>query len=140
MDSASLQFLLFGLVTAALSNLSRSRAWRSIVLMAASLIFLAMLAKSAVVLIPLAAFLLFGYGALVMRERGWSKGAGWTIPAVVLVYVWLKKYTFLPERSFLHFPYFTLGLSYIFFRVLHLLIETGDGAEAEEKQHVGLGA
>ena len=140
MDSASLQFLLFGLVTAALSNLSRSRVWRSIVLMAASLIFLAMLAKSAVVLIPLAAFLLFGYGALVMRKRGWSKGAAWTIPAVILVYVWLKKYTFLPERSFLHFPYFILGISYIFFRVLHLLIEAGEGAGTEEKQHVGFGA
>ena len=140
MDSASLQFVLFGLITATLSNLSRSRVWRSIVLMAASLIFLAMLAKSAVVLIPLAAFLLFGYGALAMRERGWSKGAAWTIPAVILVYVWLKKYTFLPERSFLHFPYFTLGLSYIFFRVLHLLIEAPDGNVAEETQHIGFGA
>lgn len=28
---------------------------------------------------------------------------------------------------FLHSAYFTLGLSYIFFRVLHLLIEAGDG-------------
>ena len=63
MDSASLQFVLFGLIAAALSNLSRSRVWRSIVIMLASLIFLAMLAKSAFVLIPLAAFLLFGYGA-----------------------------------------------------------------------------
>jgi D-alanyl-lipoteichoic acid acyltransferase DltB (MBOAT superfamily) len=49
----------------------------------------------------------------------------------------LKKYAFLPEASFLHFPYFTLGLSYIFFRVLHLLIETGDG---NEERHIGPGA
>jgi D-alanyl-lipoteichoic acid acyltransferase DltB (MBOAT superfamily) len=137
MDSASLQFILFGLIAAALSNLSRSRVWRSIVIMLASLIFLAMLAKSVFVLIPLAAFLLFGYGAIAMRERGWSRGAAWSIPAVILAYVWLKKYTFLPERSFLHFPYFTLGLSYIFFRVLHLLIEAGEGAGTEEKLHIG---
>lgn len=52
MDSASLQFVLFGLITAALSNLSRSLVWRSIVLMLATLIFLAILAKSAFVLIP----------------------------------------------------------------------------------------
>ena len=139
-DSASLQFLLFGLINAALSNLSRfavSRVWRSIVIMLASLIFLAMLAKSAFVLIPLAAFLLFGYGAVALRERGWSRGAAWSIPAVILAYVWLKKYTFLPERFFLHFPYFTLGLSYIFFRVLHLLIEAGEGAGTEEKRHIG---
>jgi alginate O-acetyltransferase complex protein AlgI len=140
MDTASLQFVLFGLIAAALSNLSRSRVWRSIVIMLASLIFLAMLAKSAVVLIPLAAFLLFGYGALAIRERGWLKGAAWSIPAVIVAYVWLKKYTFLPDRFFLHFPYFTLGLSYIFFRILHLLIEAGEGAGVEEKRHVGPGA
>jgi len=56
---------------------------------------------------------------------------------VLLAYVWLKKYTFLPEGIFLHFPYFTLGLSYIFFRVLHLLIEMRD---ADEKRRIGLGA
>jgi len=139
MDTASLQFVLFGLIVATLSNFSRSNVWRSIVLMLASLIFLAMLAKSAFVLIPLAAFLLFGYGALAMRERGWS-GVAWSIPAVIFLYVWLKKYTFLPERFFLHFPYFTLGLSYIFFRVLHLLIEGGEGVGAEEKRHVGFGS
>jgi alginate O-acetyltransferase complex protein AlgI len=137
MDSASLQFVLFGLIAAALSNLSRSRVWRSTVIMLASLIFLAMLAKSAFVLIPLAAFLLFGLGAVALRERGWSRGAAWSIPAVILAYVWLKKYTFLPERSFLHFPYFTLGLSYIFFRVLHLLIEAGQGTETEETRPIG---
>jgi alginate O-acetyltransferase complex protein AlgI len=136
MDSASLQFVLFGLITAALSYLNRSRVWRSIVIMLASLVFLAMLAKSAFVLIPLAAFLLFGYGAIAMRDRGWSRGAAWSIPAVILAYVWLKKYTFLPERFLLHFPYFTLGLSYIFFRVLHLLIEAGEGAGTEEKRHI----
>jgi alginate O-acetyltransferase complex protein AlgI len=136
MDSASLQFVLFGLIAAALSNLGRSRIWRSIVIMLASLVFLAMLAKNPFVLIPLAAFLLFGYGAIAMRERGWSRGAAWSIPAVILAYVWLKKYTFLPERFFLHFPYFTLGLSYIFFRVLHLLIEAGEGA-GTEKQNIG---
>jgi alginate O-acetyltransferase complex protein AlgI len=105
--------------------------------MMATLFFLAILAKSAFVFIPLAAFLLFGYGALAMRERRWLRGAAWSIPAAIFAYVWLKKYTFLPERFFLHFPYFTLGLSYIFFRVLHLLIDAGDGAGTEEKQHIG---
>jgi len=136
MDSASLQFVLFGLIAAALSNLSRSRAWRSIVIMLASLIFLVLLAKSAIALLPLAAFLLFGYGTLAVRQRRWFSGAAWSIPVVIFAYVWLKRYTFLPERFFLHFPYFTLGLSYIFFRVLHLLIE----ADEEENQHISLGA
>jgi D-alanyl-lipoteichoic acid acyltransferase DltB (MBOAT superfamily) len=137
MDSASLQFVLFGLFAAALSNLSRSRVWRSSVLTLSSLAFVGILAKSALVLIPLVAFLLFGYGALALRQRGWSESAAWSIPAVIFAYVWLKKYTFLPGPFLLHFPYFTLGLSYIFFRVLHLLIEAGEGAGTEEQRHIG---
>jgi D-alanyl-lipoteichoic acid acyltransferase DltB (MBOAT superfamily) len=136
MDSASFQFVLFGLAVALVSNFSRSRVWRSAVLLVASLVFLDMLAHKPIVFLPLAGFLLLGYTGLLMLERGWSRSAVWSILAVIFVYVWLKKYTFLPEGTFLHYPYFTLGLSYIFFRVLHLLIETGD---ANEKQHIGLG-
>jgi len=137
MDSASLQFVLFGLITAALSNISHSRVWRSIALMLATLIFLAILAKSAFMLIPLTAFLFFGYGALVVRERSWFRSGAWSIPTTIFAYVWLKQYTFLPERFLLHFPYFTLGLSYIFFRVLHLLIEAGEGYAREGQRRIG---
>jgi D-alanyl-lipoteichoic acid acyltransferase DltB (MBOAT superfamily) len=137
LDSASLGFILFGLLAAVLSNLGRSPAWRSAVLLLSSIVFLALLARSPIVLLPFAGFLLMGYGALVLFERGWSKSMAWSILAVVFVYIWLKKYTFLPQGIFLHFPYFTLGLSYIFFRVLHLLIEAGDG---REKRHLGIGA
>jgi D-alanyl-lipoteichoic acid acyltransferase DltB (MBOAT superfamily) len=76
--------------------------------------------------LPLAGFLTIGFVALLLLQRGWSRAMVWSILAVIILYVWLKKYTFLPEESFLRFPYFTLGLSYIFFRVLHLLIEAGD--------------
>jgi D-alanyl-lipoteichoic acid acyltransferase DltB (MBOAT superfamily) len=137
MDSASFQFVLFGLATALISNFSRSRVWRSVVLMLASIVFLGLLTHNPIVFLPFAGFLLLGYVGLVMIERGWSRSMVWSILAVIVVYIWLKKYTFLPEGIFLHLPYFTLGLSYIFFRVLHLLIETGDGGE---KRHIGLGA
>ncbi|MCU1250743.1 MAG: rane bound O-acyl transferase family protein [Edaphobacter sp.] len=137
MDTASLQFLFFGLAVALVSNFSRARAWRSIVLLFASFIFLGLLAHGAVVLLPLAGFLLFGYGGLILLQRGWSRSMVWTILAVLLAYIWLKKYTFLPASILLHHYFFALGLSYVFFRVLHLLIETGDG---NEKRRVGFGA
>jgi alginate O-acetyltransferase complex protein AlgI len=127
MDSASFQFVLLGLVAALVSNFSRSRIWRCLVLLTVSLVFLALLAPCGTALVPLAAFLLFGYAGLAMLERGWSKHVAWWVIAVILVYSWLKKYTFLPEGSFLHFPYFVLGLSYMFFRLLHLLIESREG-------------
>jgi D-alanyl-lipoteichoic acid acyltransferase DltB (MBOAT superfamily) len=66
-----------------------------------------------------------------------SKATVLSILGVILVYIWLKKYTVLPGAFFLHSFYFTVGLSYIFFRVLHLLIEAGDD---HEKPRIGLGA
>lgn len=105
--------------------------------MSASVVILAMLARNPLVLLPLAGFLLLGYVSLVLLERGWSSSLVWSLLAVIFVYIWLKKYTVLPERIFIDHPYFTLGLSYIFFRILHLLIETGYG---NEKRHIGLGA
>ena len=137
MDSASFQFVLFGLAAAIVSNFSRSRVWRSIVLFVVSIVFLGLLSHSPIAFLPLLGFLALGYGALVLLQRGRSRLMAWSILGVILVYIWLKKYTFLPEGAFLHYPYFTLGLSYIFFRVLHLLIGTGD---SDEKQRIGLGA
>jgi D-alanyl-lipoteichoic acid acyltransferase DltB (MBOAT superfamily) len=138
MDTASFQFVIFGLAAALVSNIKgNSHIWRSSVLMLASIAFLGVLAHNPVALLPLVGFLLLGYAGLSLLERGWPKPMVWSILAVIFAYIWLKKYTFLPEGIFLAYPYFTLGLSYIFFRVLHVLIETGDG---DEKRHIGLGA
>ncbi len=137
MDTASFQFVAFGLAVALVSNFSSKRTWRSVVLLLASLIFLSLLAHNPIVLLPLAGFLLLGYLGMMLLERGLSRSMVWSVLAVILVYVWLKKYSFLPESTFLHSPYFTLGLSYIFFRVLQLLIESADRGQ---KRHIGLGA
>jgi D-alanyl-lipoteichoic acid acyltransferase DltB (MBOAT superfamily) len=137
MDSASFQFVVFGLAVALISNFSRSRVWRSSVLFVGSVVFLGLLSKNPMLLLLLGGFLLLGYTGLVLVEHGYSKSATWSILAVLFVYIWLKKYTFLPEGLFLRSLYFKLGLSYIFFRVLHLLIEAGDDSE---KQHIGPGA
>jgi hypothetical protein len=60
MDNASLQFVAFGLAVALLSNFSRSRIWRSLVLLVTSIAFLGLLAHSPIVFLPLAGFLLLG--------------------------------------------------------------------------------
>ena len=137
LDSASFQFLAFGLAVALVSNLNRSVVWRSCVLTLASATFLSLVSKNPASLLPLAGFLLLGFGGLTLLERGWSTLVVFPVLAVVLVYAWLKKYTFLPSGMFLSFPYLTLGLSYIFFRVLRLLIEA---KESRGNRHIGLAA
>ena len=111
--------------------------WRSTVLLASSIIFLGLIEQHPLAFLPLAGFLLLGYAGIVLLKRGWSRSMVWSILAVVFGYIWLKKYTFLSAEMMLHFPYFTLGLSYIFFRILHLIIEAGDGTD---KRQIGFGA
>ena len=78
--------------------------------------------------IPFAVFLASGFGCLRLLQNG-AGGAAF-VPIVVgtiAAFVWLKKYAFIPSLLFLHHPYITLGLSYIFFRLLHLLIDAHSG-------------
>ncbi len=130
MDTASIQFVLYGLLAAVISNLNPSRAWRTAVLFGTSIVFLCLLSHNVTSFLPLIGFLLLGYLGLVVLRHGGSKYLAWSIILTIAVYVWLKKYTFLPGAMLLHSAYFTLGLSYIFFRVLHLLIEAGESENA----------
>jgi D-alanyl-lipoteichoic acid acyltransferase DltB (MBOAT superfamily) len=123
MENASLQFVCFGLAVAVIVNLGRRAVWRSAVLLLASFGFIACIDRNPVSLLPLAGFLLLGYVCMVVLQGRGSRQLGWILACVILVYFWLKKYTILPEATFIHTPYLVLGMSYIFFRVLHLLIE-----------------
>ena len=136
MDTASFQFVLFGLGVALLSNLSRSPIWRSAVLLLASVFSIGLIETDRLTLLFLAGFLAVGYACLFLARRGASKPLVWSLILVVFIYVWLKKYTFLPKAILAQSPYSTLGLSYIFFRVLHLLIEAKETAEI---RGIGLG-
>ena len=129
MDSASLRFIIFGLGVAVIANLSRSNQWRSAVLLVSSILFVGMLASSAMDVAPLAGFLALGYCCILAVRRGSTRAIPVSVILVIFAYVWLKKYTFLPGSTFLHAPYLTLGLSYIFFRVLHLIVEAGEAPE-----------
>jgi len=112
-------------------NLSRSSSWRQLVLLLANFAFLATFSLQPRSYLPFAAFLVFGYLGLQLI-RSYGRFTFWpVILATILSFVWLKKYSFLPSSSFLHVAYVTIGLSYIFFRVLHLQIDANSGEIAE---------
>ncbi len=97
-------------------------------LLLASLIFLLFFSLQPLAWLPLACFLLFGFVGVQLLQHGRKN---LFVPLLVLgivLFVWLKKYTFVPGPLLLHFPYVALGLSYIFFRVLHLIIDANDDA------------
>lgn len=135
MGTASFQFLGFALAVALVFNLRTSVAWRQTILLIASLGFLAFFTRDAAALAPLIGFLAIGFVGLRLIQTGVSRIFVPLLIGLVVVFIWLKKYTFLPADWFLAHPYLTLGLSYIFFRVLHLIID----AHAEALPHrVGL--
>jgi D-alanyl-lipoteichoic acid acyltransferase DltB (MBOAT superfamily) len=124
---AALPFLLFSAGVVVAYNLSRSAGWHRFVLLLANLAFLATLSVQPKTFLPFAAFLLWGYiGVKLTRANG--RIFFWPVVLITIgSFVWLKKYSFLPQSSFLHFVYVTLGLSYIFFRILHLQIDSSSG-------------
>lgn len=127
MDSASLVFIAFGLAAAAAYNFWRSIAWRQAVLLFASMLFLWTLAPSWQSLIPFTAFLALGYLGLRTVAAGWHRPFVFIVFGIVAAFMWLKRYTFIPGGLFLHQAYVTLGMSYVLFRILHLVIDARYG-------------
>jgi alginate O-acetyltransferase complex protein AlgI len=132
MDVTSFQFLGFTLAAGLLYNLRGSVFWRQTILLIANVAFLAAMAANWKAYVPLAAFLGIGYLSIrLMRRQGW-RGLFFPLTGlIILLYIWLKKYSFIPDRFFLPLPYVTIGLSYIFFRVVHMIVDARDEAYAQ---------
>lgn len=132
MNAPSFAFLGFGLAGAVLFNLSGALIWRRLVLLVLNLIFFATFVSGIVGVLPYAGFLLTGYVAVLAQRKYPSQGLFLLFLAITLLeFFWLKRYVFVPPFLSLQFFYVTIGLSYVFFRVLHLVIEArNDGFAA----------
>jgi len=121
-------FLAFITVVVLLSSLLPTPAGRSTVLLGANLFFIGSYVDRASQLVPLAVFLLAGYLVIegVRRSRsGWSLWAG--LALILAGFIVLKRFSFLGEALTLPFSYLIVGLSYVLFRVLHLMIDAKQG-------------
>lgn len=127
MATASLSFLGFASIIAILYHLWANKIWRSLVLFAANIAFLASVSTDAAAYFPLAIFIGLGYAAMRLGPA-FRSGKSFAVLLLVLVFAfcWLKKYWLLSPLGFIAMPYVTIGLSYIFFRVLHLVIDARD--------------
>ena len=131
MEFTSLGFLLFVLVAALLFHLAENALYRRIVVAAASAVFIASYVNTPLDIVPLAAFLLLGYAAFeLVRRRPSDLTLGIGLVAVIALFIFLKRFSFIEALPGLPFPYLVLGLSYILFRVLHLIIDARAGLKA----------
>jgi alginate O-acetyltransferase complex protein AlgI len=126
---ASLPFLGFVAVVALLYALAPGLWWRQALMLVANLTFLSTFAASPVMFVPLLGFLAVSYGGfwLITATRS-GRLHGAVIVCIIVMFFWLKRYSFLPQETWLPFTYTTIGLSYIFFRNLHLLIDAHEQA------------
>lgn len=124
MNVPSIQFLGFCAVAGVLLALSRAPVWRRSVLLIANVGFFATFAPSFIAIVPFAVFLGAGYVAMRFVEKKKSRPA---FAALLFAFVfglcWLKRYTFFPEASLLSGLYVTVGLSYVFFRIVSVVVD-----------------
>ena len=123
MGSASLQFIGYGIAVAILINLNASVIWRQLILLLASAGFLTFFSSTFFTFVPLLSFVAFGFLSVRTVQVYGARAFLPLLIIAIIAFVWLKKYAFIPATLLLTFPYVTLGLSYIFFRVLHLIID-----------------
>ena len=132
MTVPSWQFLVFACAAACVFNLRGAASWRSLVLLLTNLLFLLSFTSDPAALLPFGGFLLAGYLLQgLVRGGRFSRGFALVVIAIILLFAWLKRYSFFPQDSLLPFPYLQVGLSYVFFRVLHLVTDSHQDAVEE---------
>ena len=132
MAFTSLSFIAFITAVVLLTSALPTPGGRSLVLLGANLVFIASYIDRFSQVAPLAAFLLLSYFIIEGVRRSRSSLGLWAGLAVVIAtFIVLKKFSFLGESLVLPFPYLIVGLSYVLFRVLHLMIDAKQGELAQ---------
>jgi len=128
----SKSFLAFILVGLVLFHARLSARWRTAVILGMNVVFVSSFAQSVSELVPLIAFVFFCYVCIRNAQGRYVEGA--FIPSLVAIvgaFVYLKQYSFVSFVPGLAEPYVLVGLSYIVFRVIHVLIDVHQGAISE---------
>jgi alginate O-acetyltransferase complex protein AlgI len=124
MQVPSWQFLLFAVAGAIVFNLGRAAWWREAAWLILNLAFVWSLAPGVWPLLPLFGFLALGYACIEANRQGIRIAP---IVLVLAAFIWMKRYSFVPQGLLLPSGVMLIGLSYIFFRVMHLVIDAGEG-------------
>jgi alginate O-acetyltransferase complex protein AlgI len=132
MNITSINFLAFALIALfayRVAALSRWVTLRDLVLLVANAYFLSSFNTQALTaFVPMAAFIALGYvGALILHRRQSGLSLRIFLMLTLGIFFWIKKYSFVPSQVFLTQPYVTIGLSYMFFRMLQLQIDAASG-------------
>ena len=128
MDFTSGNFLLFVSGLTFLYHLNQSRQLRRWLMLIANIVFVGSFVSEPLQIAPFAAFLVLSYVATLAMRWGPPRVVfGFAIATLLFVFAVLKRYSFLDGHFLLPFPYLSVGLSYILFRVLQVMIDGYSG-------------
>jgi alginate O-acetyltransferase complex protein AlgI len=120
--------LAFVLASAFLIQFARG-ALRLALILTFSAIVVASYVPNPLSFVPFGLFVTGGYAAIVLVSAGRMRHAVTvSVLVIVAVFVWLKRYPFVSAVPALGFPYVLVGLSYILFRMLHVVLDVNSGA------------
>lgn len=129
MSFNSLEFAAFAVAAVVVLNLFREKTLRLAAVLLLNAIFLVSFATSFNALLPILGFAAAGYLAILLAKHTGTGGLLVFVAACVALFIWLKRYTIASFLPFLPAPYVLVGLSYILFRILHLIIDVNQGAQ-----------
>jgi alginate O-acetyltransferase complex protein AlgI len=130
MELTSLNFFAFVLAGLILFYLSDSPAYRAFILATLNIVFIASYVDAWWQVLPLAGFLILGYGAIeLVRLRPSTGTMAASVVAILAAFIVLKRFSFLGDLPTLPFAYLIVGLSYILFRIVHLICEARAGGQ-----------
>jgi D-alanyl-lipoteichoic acid acyltransferase DltB (MBOAT superfamily) len=125
----SASFLGFALLAITLLRIVPGGGWRQCTLLCLDAAFLYSQVDALLPLIPLVAFVLLGYVAVLIAAVWRAKYAlGVLVLGLVVLFVWLKRYSAVSFVPSLGIAYTVVGLSYILFRILHIVIDVAQGS------------
>ena len=123
-------FLGFSVAAALLYAAWSNTVWRKLVMLAANVAFIASFTTSPHALLPLICFLAIGYIAIwVARFDCGNFSTTFFVVGTLFLFCWLKKFWFLSFVPFLSFAYLSVGLSYMFFRIMGMIIDARTDTE-----------
>jgi alginate O-acetyltransferase complex protein AlgI len=128
MNLTSLLFLAFAFAAVILLRLVPAGGLRRATIFVLNAAFLLSMVTAPLQLVPLAGFVLLGYGAILIAGKARSSlSVGSLITGLIVIFIWLKRYPIVSAVPTFSFAFTVVGLSYILFRILHILIDVAQG-------------
>lgn len=123
MTGATFSFVALGAVVASLFAISASPRWRALLVLGAAAMILRTVGGGPATYLPLAGFTALGFVSIKAAGAGPGRHQWVPVALLLVAFVWIKRYAFVPSGVLLPVGYVTLGLSYMLFRALHILLE-----------------